>query len=479
MSPQPGFSSAAAWAMANPCRGTVWEVTFEVQLRVFFALLSNIHNFIAPHLQVSRVASKGSQNIFWVVSFKRRDFATLTPDERPLDMQSVQRQRWKQIADHIEKWFYAPDLEALRIAMSVAYAHGFPGIGEKPIYLFLVGPPGSGKTELVIESLSVFQNSHVVSKITKNSFLSGFRPGGKKGRGTKDTKGRKRSYSFLDRIGKTPILLFKDFTTFLSEDYASQKDIAGALRELWDGKYGKEVGSVDEPLEWEGKMTIIAACTGVLEKAWSSYHSMGDRFLTVRWRAADQAEAARHAVRQMGKANEIKAETHRLMKALISTTKMVKMPDPEPLLDLAGMVAWSRGSVERRGKEVLDVGEMESSTRIAMAMARIAQGHASLFHKAAVDEEDLALATRVGWDSVPSKRRVLLDLLPDAPAEVSLADLIERSGIWRNAVTATMDEMEALGIVVKYETGDDEVEAVFYKLSEKFSEVRGKARRVA
>jgi len=53
--------------------------------------------------------------------------------------------------DHLEKWFYKPDLQATRIILGTAYSHYLPS--KAPTWLFVVGPPSSGKTAISITAL--------------------------------------------------------------------------------------------------------------------------------------------------------------------------------------------------------------------------------------------------------------------------------------------------------------------------------------
>jgi len=51
----------------------------------------------------------------------------------------------------LERWFYKPDLQAIRIVMGTIEAH-YLNIGT-PAWLFVVAPPGSGKTTMSIMGL--------------------------------------------------------------------------------------------------------------------------------------------------------------------------------------------------------------------------------------------------------------------------------------------------------------------------------------
>lgn len=394
-----------------------------------------------------------------------------------LTPRGLQRQRWEAIASHLEKWFYQPDLQALEIILSVAYAHNFPGKGEKPVWIFVIGASGSAKTSIVPDVLEAgFSNVTVASEISDKTFLSGFQPRGRevKGRGTKKAGSKKaKDYSMLSRMGESAILCFKDFTTFISLDHQKRASIAAQLREIWDGKTSKDVGSHDEQIKWEGKLTIIACATRRLEKAWSVYRSMGDRFLTVRWLAGDPIETAAAAAKQQGHVEEISAGLKRAVKDFLNTRYHTPPPDTEKtgLVYLARLVAWVRTQVERSGKEIVDIDEEEMPTRLNMALARVAQAHASLFNHEQVEEEDLAAARRVALDTIPSRRRTLIELLPAPPEELSLADIIDQTGLHANIIKTTMEELEAIGVV----RGDKTDTGYYWRATDEFQVLKVRA----
>ena len=68
----------------------------------------------------------------------------------------------------LQKWFYKPDLQAIRIVMGTLKAH-YLDIGD-PAWLFVVAPPGSGKTTVSIMGAAGLQSVNVLSDVTENTF---------------------------------------------------------------------------------------------------------------------------------------------------------------------------------------------------------------------------------------------------------------------------------------------------------------------
>jgi hypothetical protein len=68
----------------------------------------------------------------------------------------------REFCSHISESFFEPDIQAARIILAAAFAHYIPD--TKPIWMFVVGPPSSGKTAITIEALSGLQGMFAVNK---------------------------------------------------------------------------------------------------------------------------------------------------------------------------------------------------------------------------------------------------------------------------------------------------------------------------
>src|SRR5690349_14031795 len=68
--------------------------------------------------------------------------------------------------------FYEPDIQALRIALGVVQSHRLK-LGD-PVWLFVVAPPGSGKTTMSIMGACGLPDVVMLGDFSENTFLSGF-----------------------------------------------------------------------------------------------------------------------------------------------------------------------------------------------------------------------------------------------------------------------------------------------------------------
>ena len=193
--------------------------------------------------------------------------------------EDLQKASWNALAEELNRWYYEPDLEALRIALSVARAHYHQS--NKAVWLFVIGPSGSGKTEICINALKAFTGELVngelpkveggtnvctISDLTDKALISGFMRAGK----------TDKRYSLLHYYGSSILALVPDFTSFIEKRTEEQKQIMSNLREVWDGEFGKHLGNGKVP-QWNGKLTLIAAGTEAVEKRWLVSTDLGNR----------------------------------------------------------------------------------------------------------------------------------------------------------------------------------------------------------
>ncbi len=83
----------------------------------------------------------------------------------------VVQSRFEPLNGLLQKWFYQPDLQAVRIALGAARTH-FLNLGD-PVWLFLVAPPGSGKTTMNIMATAGLPQVRMIGDLTPQTFLSG------------------------------------------------------------------------------------------------------------------------------------------------------------------------------------------------------------------------------------------------------------------------------------------------------------------
>ena len=367
------------------------------------------------------------------------------------------------LTQHLNKYFYKPDLEALEVALSTVAAHN--AIKGDPIWLFVQGPSGSGKGEIIVNSLrNIPPYTKVLGALNRNSLISFNRgvPGGELLNLATQANGE-----------RTGIFVFKDFTTLLSLREEERTEVIAQLREVYDGSWTRSTGSGSQV--WKGKVTCIAACTPALESAWALKRDLGERFLTVRWYRTGSIELAKAAGRQRGFETLIRTTTSELAASFVNSTPINSLPEiPTPIFDKIGnlseLVAVLRASVPRSSsgkREVLGEPVPEEPGRIHKSLSALASSHAALFRHPEVGEDDYRIARRVALDSIPSHRFTILRHLPSTEEWVNSQTWAKLSRVSPSTITWNADEMAALGALEI----NEEKEVKEYRVSEKFKEL--------
>jgi len=149
-----------------------------------------------------------------------------------------------------QKWLYLPDKISLYVVLGALAANLLPG---DPLWLLMIGPPGSGKTELILP-LAKLARVIMASTLTEAALLSGT--------ASRD-KAKESSGGLLRLIGDFGILLCKDFTSVLSMNRDSRAAVLAALREIYDGAWDRHIGTDGgKTLSWKGKLGLIAGNRG-------------------------------------------------------------------------------------------------------------------------------------------------------------------------------------------------------------------------
>ena len=310
----------------------------------------------------------------------------------------------------IKRRFYKPDRQALRIVLGTIQSH-YLGVGD-PAWLFVVAPPGTGKTTLSIAGACGLPEVVTLSDFTENTLLSGFY--GHRDPGLLEQLGHTVQDGNTYTTKGNAIFLAKDFTSVLSMRHEKRAAILGQLREIHDGEFKRSFGTGDTKI-WRGKVTIIAAVTPILDKYYSIFSVLGERFLQVRWHRPDSEEAGVWAIQQQGQEEQIRQEVREAIEGIFG--KAAKSPPAlsssmtRRIACLAEIVALGRTHVIRNGygsREIEYVPEPEANTRVSKGLAALAKGIASLNRRDEVAEQDLLDTWRVGLDCLPEVRRNLL-----------------------------------------------------------------------
>ena len=156
---------------------------------------------------------------------------------------------------------------ALSIMLATAISARIPG---DPLWVFLVGPPGSGKS-LIIQALRSSPWSRFESTVTRTSLMSGFLP----------ESGE--DMSLLKELDNR-CLAIKDYTYLRSMPFTIQEETYGLLRDAYDGFVTHNYGNVGRR-EYECHFSLFAGVTSVIHG--DTRATLGERFLKFEFLRSD------------------------------------------------------------------------------------------------------------------------------------------------------------------------------------------------
>jgi hypothetical protein len=346
--------------------------------------------------------------------------------------------QWDGVRAALLKHYHEPDLQAARGLYAALAAHGLTG---QPVWPMLVAPPGSMKTDL-LAALEGQPLVHLIDRVTPNTFLSGQVKDGKR-----PVTGNHSS--LLHRIGATGIIAYPDFSTVLSMNRANRGSVLADMRRIYDGHLRKEYGTDEDRSEheWKGRITFAVATTDEVDRHYSVFQTLGERFVMIRWHRPGGVEAALKAMNQDCKerTKDLREAVQALMKSSETESPVLSAALQERIAALAEFAVRGRTHVHRNGysKEIDYIPEPEAATRLAQQLAQLAKGSALIAARSTVESEDYDLVKRVAFDCIPTPRRKVLDNL-------MREEQADRSGLPSSTLSYVKEELQALALL----TGD-------------------------
>jgi hypothetical protein len=337
------------------------------------------------------------------------------------------------------KWFgKGYDIDTIDAAMATAAAHQLTG---DPLWLLLISGPGNAKTETV-SSLSG-AGALISSTIASEGALLSGTPHKQRGKGA--------TGGLLRKLGDNGLLVLKDVTSILSADRNVRNGVLAALREVYDGRWQRNVGADGgRTLTWEGRLTVIGACTSAWDSHQSVIAALGDRFVLVRSDSkSGRVEAGNQAIRNVGQEPAMRAELAAAVGGLvgtINTAESYSLQEAEvgQLIKAANIVTHSRTAVDRDYKgDILDAHSPEMPTRFIKQLCQMVRGGLALGMRRAAA---LRLALRCARDSFPPLRsEILLDLAHTPDSRV--IDVSKRITKPYRTVRRELEALHTLGLL--------------------------------
>ncbi|BBY87824.1 hypothetical protein [Mycolicibacterium tokaiense] len=337
-----------------------------------------------------------------------------------------------------KRWFGDDyDTDALDAVLATAAVERLDG---DPLWMLLISGSGNAKTETVqcLDGIDAIVTSTISSC---GALLSAT---AKKER-AKDATG-----GLLRKLEPRGVMVVKDVTSILSMSGDAKAEVLGALREVYDGRWSRNVGTDGgRTLEWAGRIAVIGAVTTVWDRAHSVIASMGDRFVLMRMDSTTGRQAAgRQAIGNTGSEVQMRAELSAAAAGVIAgmdtTTIEISDVESDVLLAAADLVTRARTGVDYdyRG-DVIDAHAPEMPTRFAKQLAQVVRGAVAI----GIDRPAaLRLAIRCARDSMPPLRLAIIDDIAAHP-NGSTAEVRKRLGKPRATVDRQLQALHMLDVL--------------------------------
>ncbi len=309
-----------------------------------------------------------------------------------------------------------------------------------PVWLYLVGPPSSGKTK-ILQALADTDEVVLRDTVTRPALISGY-----------IDKKTKTDYSLIPQLdGKN--LIIKDFTTMLQMNYKDLNETLGLLRTAYDGRCSWSFGA-GQTKEYFSKFGVIAAVTNVLDQHRGVLAALGERFITYRMPEITDWEKSSRALKAMtcGSVSQQRRELANGANAVLSTSPKEPSLTREQMysiVKIVQVVAKARTEVlrDRYSKEP-EIPTAEHPARMAKELGDLAVGIAMARNKSQVTSSEITLIQHIALHSITLKRMKLLNhLLRFYPDWIAVSKIVEVMGFSDVSVGRWFQDLYLLNLV--------------------------------
>lgn len=333
-----------------------------------------------------------------------------------------------------DKWLLHVDPHLLDVVFGTIMAHRLDG---DPVWMFIVGAPGDGKTES-LRSLSDSDHVYPISTLTPGALISGY-----------ITEGP--DPSLLPKIdGK--VLIVKDFTAILEMPNEARSEVLGILRDCYDGEACKVFGT-GETKRYRSRFGLLAAVTPVIDNYWGVSAQLGERFLRFRLPAGGRVDKTTRAMRNADGETGMRIELAEASMGVLAQDHEVvpSVPDhiEEKLIALADFVSLARSEVSRDRQGVIRyVPSPEVGTRVGKSLKKLSMGIAMARGVPSVDDTIYAIVRRVGLDTIPSMRAKLLGVLWTLRRNFEVTAVVaDHAEVPTETAKTWLDDLRILGMI--------------------------------
>lgn len=364
------------------------------------------------------------------------------------------------------------DMEmALLIALAVALSNELKS--TDPLWVYLVGPPGCGKT-LLLSSLQSSGRCVFRSTMTTHTLISGWRGEGK------DTS--------LIPVLKGRTFILKDFTEILTLPTVSQDEIFSTLRGAYDGNASKSFGN---GILREYKKCWFSMLAGVTPAIHGSERaSLGERFLKFNFRKFGKDHQERligNALSDIGREQEREEVLQEAVARFLDRNLTVRdLPTfgavmARRVTALVRLAAWMRAQVDRdpRTGQVRYRPEVEVGGRLVKQLGKLAMLIAYIKGDKQIGEDTYRIIERIAFDTASGFHLEVVSALMELGGQGTKTAVREACGLPGTTLDRRFEDLEILRAIEQ--AGRDELSGAgrpprLWKVSEPVAKLWKEAR---
>lgn len=354
----------------------------------------------------------------------------------------------KDVHDVFKKWLFLDSTDGIDVLLATLISQRLEG---PPVWLFLVGPPGSAKTELISSLSDLNEDIYATSTVTPHALISGA-----------NFQGMKEDPSLIPKLdGK--VLVIKDFTAVMGTKDQEKEEIFSILRDAYDGQCGKIFGN-GVVRAYHSRFTVIAAVTPMIYDLGYRHAQLGERFL--KYSLADnlvhpdEYQIISRAIENTDHETKMRKEIRDAVREYVNRSlKGTVLPTITP--ELKDRIIWlgkfgarMRGTVSRdsyRNDIMTSRPTAEVGSRLGIQLAKLCRSLAMLHKREEVNDEDYKVVKKVMLDTVMQRTEDVLRTLhlQHERGPISTGDLAKLTRYPVPTVLRLLQDLHVLDIVVR------------------------------
>jgi energy-coupling factor transporter ATP-binding protein EcfA2 len=370
---------------------------------------------------------------------KRQDEVDVTERTYHQHVRPKSNPTFEETLQVFRKWLrMSKDLEdALLTLFAVVFSNQING---DPLWLFLVGPPGSGKSELLVSMMRAAETGDVFfqSSVSAKQLISGW----------KDTRGGSDPSMIPRMIGKTTV--FKDWTEMLSGNQQAMEETYSILRGAYDGHVFKPFGN-GVTREYHGHFSLLAGVTNIIHG--HSTVALGERFLKFQLTPMNMQSTKNVLDAALRGVAHEKAKNEALQEAALkfldrdvptlSIEKAIPAKYWDRIIALAEIVSILRHVVTRDFHDEVKFHQSpEVGTRLVKQLGKFAMAVVYTLGRKTLDEDSYRVVERVAFDTAIGFNLDIVQAAMELGGEnFSVAELAHQSSLPEYTVRRRLEDM--------------------------------------